>query len=334
MTIGRGAVKGLSAATMVFALLTWNLLAQAQTQPFSDWLDELRAEALAAGISAETLEAALTGVEPVERVVERDRNQAESRLDFWTYIDRVVTDARIEEGRRRLLEERALLAAVARRYGIPARVLVATWGIESSFGSYQGNDPVISSLVTLAYDPRRATFFRRELLHALRIIDEGHISAVDMKGSWAGAMGQLQFMPSTFIDYAVDGDGDGRKDIWGSAADAIEAAANYMAASWRPGYIWGRQVALPSDFDASIAGLDAEKTLAEWSNLGVTRIDGSALPSVDLTGAIILPNEANDPAFLVYQNYRAILRWNRSHLFAVALGHLADRIGGQPTLRR
>ena len=132
----------------------------------------------------------------------------------------------------------------------------------------------------------------------------------------------------------MDGDGDGRKDIWGSAADAIESAANYMAASWRPGYIWGRQVTLPSDFDASIAGLDAEKTLAEWSNLGVTRIDGSALPSVDLAGAIILPNEANDPAFLVYQNYRAILRWNRSHLFAVALGHLADRIGGQPTLRR
>ena len=320
--------------TIVFALLGWSFSAHAQTQPFPEWLAELRAEALAAGISAETLDAALTGVEPVERVIERDRNQAESRLDFWTYIDRVVSDARIEEGQRRLVEDRELLDDVASRYGIPARVLVATWGIESNFGSYQGNDPVISSLVTLAYDPRRATFFRRELLHALRIIDEGHISAADMKGSWAGAMGQLQFMPSTFIDYAMDGDGDGRKDIWGSAADAIESAANYMAASWRPGYIWGRQVELPNDFDASTAGLDSVKTLAEWSALGVTRIDGSALPTVDLSGAIVLPNDGNDPAFLVYQNYRAILRWNRSHLFAIALGHLSDRIGGQPTLRR
>jgi len=327
-------IKATLSGTIVFVLLGWSFQARAQTQPFAEWLAELRTEALEAGISAEALDAALTGVEPVERVIERDRNQAESRLDFWTYIDRVVSDARIEEGRRRLVEDRELLDDVASRYGVPARVLVAAWGIESNFGQYQGNDPVVSSLVTLAYDPRRATFFRRELLHALRIIDEGHVSVENMKGSWAGAMGQLQFMPSTFIDYAMDGDGDGRKDIWGSAADAIESAANYMAASWRPGYIWGRQVELPSGFDASVTGLDAEKSLTEWSALGVTRIDGTALPSVDLNGAIVLPNDGNDPAFLVYQNYRSILRWNRSHLFAVALGHLADRIGGQPTLSR
>ena len=329
-----GATRAGLSATFVSALLCWHVPAQAQTQPFPDWLAEFRAEALASGISAATLDVALAGVEPVERVVERDRNQAESRLDFWTYIDRVVSSERIEEGQRRLVEDRELLEDVSSRYGIPARVLVAAWGIESNFGQYQGNDSVVSSLVTLAYDPRRATFFRRELLHALRIIDEGHISAADMKGSWAGAMGQLQFMPSTFIDYARDGDGDGRKDIWGSAADAIESAANYMAASWRPGYIWGRQVELPSDFDPGTAGLDAEKPLSEWNALGVRRLDGTALPAVNVSGAIVLPNDGNDPAFLVYQNYRSILRWNRSHLFAVALGHLADRIGGQPTLRR
>ncbi len=316
------------------ALLGWCLPAGAQTQPFVEWLEEFRAEAVAGGISQATLDVALTGVEPVERVIERDRNQPESRLDFWTYIDRVVSDARIEEGRRRLSEHRELLEDVSGRYGVPARVLVAAWGIESNFGQIQGNDPVISSLVTLAYDPRRATFFRGELLNALRIIDQGHISAADMKGSWAGAMGQLQFMPSTFIDYARDGDGDGRKDIWGSAADAIESAANYMAAAWRPGYIWGRQVQLPSGFDLGTIGLDAQKALAEWNGLGVRRIDGAELPTVDVRGAIVLPNDASEPAFLVYQNYRAILRWNRSHLFAIALGHLADRIDGQPTLQR
>jgi len=315
-------------------LIGWQLPAAAQTQPFAEWLADLRTEALASGISAATLDVALADVEPVERVIERDRNQAESRLDFWTYIDRVVTDGRIQEGQHRLRDNSTLLNDVAHRYGIPARVLVAAWGIESSFGDFQGNDSVISSLVTLAYDPRRATMFRRELLNALRIVDQGHISAADMKGSWAGAMGQLQFMPSTFIDYAKDGDGDGRADIWGSSADALESAANYMAASWRPGYIWGRQVQLPGDFDASNAGLDERKTLAEWSALGVRRIDGSGLPATDVNGAIVLPAEGNTPAFLVYQNYRSILRWNRSHLFAIALGHLADRIGGAPSLQR
>ena len=240
---------------MLLILLSMESLAQ-NPQPFNEWLEEFRAEAIVSGISEATLDTALVNVQPVERVIERDRNQAESRLDFWTYIDRVVTDARITEGRRRLMEDSVLLQDVSNRYGIPARVLVSAWGIESSYGNYQGNDGVISSLVTLAYDPRRATFFRRELLNALRIIDEGHISTEAMKGSWAGAMGQLQFMPSTFIDYAKDGDGDGRKDIWGSSADAIESAANYMAASWRPGYIWGRQVEIPDDFDTSLAGLD------------------------------------------------------------------------------
>ena len=327
-------IKAALFVTLCFALLGWAIPAQAQIQPFPEWLAEFRAEALASGISAEVLDVALAGIEPVKRVVERDRNQAESRLDFWTYIDRVVTTGRIEEGQRRLTEHRDLLDDVARRYGIPPQVLVATWGIESSFGQVQGNYPVISSLVTLAYDPRRATFFRRELLNALRIVHEGHIGATEMKGSWAGAMGQLQFMPSTFIDYAKDGDGDGRKDIWGSAADAIESAANYMSSAWRPGYIWGRQVILPSGFGSTITGLDTEKTLAEWNALGVRRIDGSPLPTVNVAGSIVLPNEGSEPAFLVYQNYRAILRWNRSHLFAIALGHLADRINGQSSLQR
>jgi membrane-bound lytic murein transglycosylase B len=316
------------------ALLGWQLGASAQPAPFDEWLEGLKAEAVASGISRTTVETALSDVRPEDRVIERDRNQPESRLEFWTYADRVVSEYRIEEGRRLLEEHRELFQDVARRYGIPAHVLVATWAIESNFGQIQGNFPVVRSLVTLAYDGRRATFFRAELLNALRILDGGHIDVQDMNGSWAGAMGQVQFMPSTFIDYARDGDGDGRMDIWRSTADAIESAANYMGSAWRPGYIWGRQVRVPNGFDTTLAGLATRKPLAEWESLGVRRADGAGLPSADITGSIVLPTEATEPAFLVYDNYRAIMRWNRSHLFAISLGHLADRIAGKPPLQR
>ncbi len=213
-------------------------------------------------------------------------------------------------------------------------MLVAVWGVESNFGSNLGGFPVVDSLVTLAYDERRATMFRRELIHALRIIDDGHVDPDNMRGSWAGAMGQVQFMPSTFVDFSKDGDGDGKVDIWGSTADALESAANFMSRAWQPGYIWGRQVVLPVGFDLSLAGLDTPMRLDEWQGLGVRRADGSPLPDADIEGSIILPAEGSEPAFLVYQNYRALLRWNRSHFFAIAVGHLADRIAGQGTLRR
>ncbi len=308
--------------------------AAAQVAEFPVWLEALRAEAIERGISAATVDAAFADVAPVERIIELDRNQPEFRLDFWGYLDRVVSDSRIDQGRVHLAEHRDLLADVASRYGIPPQVLVAAWGIESNFGRTQGSSPVISSLVTLAYDERRAAFFRAELFHALTILDEGHIRLEDMQGSWAGAMGQLQFMPSTFIDYARDGDGDGRKDIWTNAADAVESAANFMAsAGWQPGYIWGREVRLPETFDTELEGLDTRKSLSEWQSLGVRTIMGADLPSVDITGSVVLPSDNIEPAFLVYQNYRTIMRWNRSHLFAIALGHLADRISGQPPLQ-
>lgn len=306
--------------------------AEAQRPPFDEWLAEFRAEALAGGISAATLDAALAGIEPIERVIERDRNQPEFTLDFRTYLTRVASESRIEEGRRMLEQHRPLLEDVGRRYGMPPELLTAVWGVESNFGRTQGDFSVVQALATLAYDGRRGAMFRRELLHALRILDQRHVELERMKGSWAGAMGQLQFMPSTFVDYAKDGDGDGRKDIWGSAADALESAASFMASQWRPGLRWGRQVRLPSDFDRSLAGLETRKPLAEWQRLGVRLPDGSALPTANVEASLILPDDAAEPAFVVYQNYRALMRWNRSHFFALTVGHLADRIAGAPPL--
>jgi membrane-bound lytic murein transglycosylase B len=215
---------------------------------------------------------------------------------------------------------------------MPPSLLVAVWGIESNYGCTQGEFPVVQALATLAYDGRRGAMFRRELLNALRILDQGHVELDAMRGSWAGAMGQLQFMPSTFIDYAKDGDGDGRRNIWGNAADALESAASFMSSGWRAGTRWGRQVRVPDRFDMSLAGLEKTRTLAQWQALGVRLPGGEALPRENLRASVILPeNGSREPAFLVYHNYRALLRWNRSHFFALAVGHLADRIdGGAP----
>lgn len=322
------------------AALLWGVLAalgisvaSAQREPFDEWLAAFRAEALASGISAATLDAALTGLEPLERVVERDRNQPEFTLDFGTYLTRVASESRIEEGRRVLEEHRALLEDVGGRYDMPPELLTAVWGVESNFGRTQGDFSVVQALATLAYDGRRGAMFRRELTYALRILDEEHVELAQMNGSWAGAMGQLQFMPSTFIDYARDGDGDGRKNIWGSPADALESAAAFMSSRWRPGLRWGRQVRLPEDFDLALAGLETRMPLAEWQALGVRMPDGADLPSANVTASLILPDDAAEPAFLVYENYRALMRWNSSHFFALAVGHLSDRIAGGPPLQ-
>jgi membrane-bound lytic murein transglycosylase B len=188
---------------------------------------------------------------------------------------------------------------------------------------------VVQALATLAYDGRRGRMFRSELLNALRILDQGHVELSAMKGSWAGAMGQMQFMPSTFMAYAKDGDGDGRKNIWGSAADALESAANFMSTMWRPGLRWGRQVTVAAQFNASLAGLARSRTLEQWQALGVRLPGGEAQPHENVQASIIFPdNGRREPAFLVFQNYRALLRWNRSDFFALAVGHLADRIAG------
>jgi membrane-bound lytic murein transglycosylase B len=303
------------------------------TEEFSSWLEELRREARTKGVSESTLHEALDNLEPIPRVIELDRRQPEFTQTFWRYLDSRVTEKRIERGRTLLAKHKELFDTIERRYGVQPRFLVAFWGLETNFGDYLGSFSVIGSLATLAHDPRRSDFFRSELLAALSIIDDGHISAANMLGSWAGAMGQPQFMPSTFVRYAVDGDSDGRRDIWYTLPDVFASAANFLSESgWQGDKTWGREVKIPSDFNLELAGKKIKKPLAAWQNLGVRRITGQDLPKVDIEASIILPAGHAGPAFLVYNNFHTILRWNRSDFYAIAVGHLADRISGRRPL--
>lgn len=318
----------LFAPLMAACMLTVGVAsAQAQTQPFEDWLREFRADAVAQGISEPTLDSALAGVAPIPRVIELDRRQPEFTLTFQQYMDRVVSPQRVQQGRRLYAENRQQLDAIAAKYGVPAKYVVALWGIETDFGRITGGFDVVPALASLAYDGRRSGYFRKELVNALRIIDQGHISAAEMKGSWAGAMGQCQFMPSSFLKYAQDGDGDGRQDIWTNRADVFASAANYLATvGWDASIGWGRAVKLPKGFDMSLVGLDKKKSLADWAKLGIKTANGNPLPARDIPASLILAQDGKGPPFLIYDNFRTILHWNRSNLFALAAGHLADRI--------
>lgn len=317
---------------LVFAgVPTWAQDEHAPSEPFDIWLDGLRIEALKEGISVATLDAALAEVEPIPRVIELDRSQPETTLTFKQYIERVVPNSRVEEGRRQLRENAAELNTVRDVFGVQPRFIVALWGIETNFGKYTGGFSVIASLATLAYDGRRSTYFRSELLNALQILEEGHIAPEAMMGSWAGAMGQSQFMPSSFVRYAIDFNGDGRRDIWNTKADVFGSAANYLAKSgWNSSQTWGRKLSLPAGFDKNLASLQTTKTLAEWQALGVRRDNGQDLPHVlGIKGSIVFPGDEDGPAFLVYGNFKTILKWNRSTYFATAVGLLADRISGR-----
>ncbi len=294
---------------------------------FTEWLSNIKTEAIQQGISINTLNSALSEIQPIARVIELDRAQPESTITFEEYIDRVVTKSRIKEGRKKLSENRQMLDKVAIKYGVPPRFIVALWGIETNFGSYTGGFSVISALATLAYDGRRSAYFKKELLTALKILDEGHIGNDEMLGSWAGAMGQSQFMPSSFMNYAVDFDGDSRRDIWNTKADVFASAANYLKGSgWVRGQTWGRQVTLIGSIEPALFSLEIVKPLAEWHKLGVRRLNGTDLPIVDMSGSLIRPGNESESIFLVYENYRTILRWNRSHYFGGAVGKLADSI--------
>ncbi|MFW5874748.1 MAG: lytic murein transglycosylase [bacterium] len=298
---------------------------------FENWLDSLRKEARQRGISDKTLDTALRGVSPIKRVIRFDRTQPEFIQTFQTYISRRVDEKRVKRGRQLLEKNRVLLNEIYAEYGVPPRYIIAFWGMETNFGDYKGGFRVIDALVTLAYDQRRSEFFRSQLFEALQIVEEGHVAPDEMKGSWAGAMGHMQFLPSTFTGYAVDYNGNGRKDIWESLPDAFASAANFLSKmGWQRGERWGRQVTLPEDFDPELASLDIKKPVQKWAELGVRRADGLPLPGAGIEGSIVLPQGSEGPAFLVYDNFRAIMRWNRSVNYAIAVGHLADRIAGMP----
>jgi membrane-bound lytic murein transglycosylase B len=293
---------------------------------FTAWLAQLKREALARGISRETFDNATAGIEPIPRVLELDSAQPEFKLNYYEYIERVVSPARVKRGKELLAENAELLGRIAGQYDLPANYIVALWGVESDFGRLQGNYSVVGALATLAYAGRRAVYFRGELLNALRILDEGHISPDAMKGSWAGAMGQCQFMPSSFLRFAVDFDGDGKRDIWQSRPDALASIAHYMQkVGWKSGQGWGREVVLPEKFNRALIGERNRRPLAQWSKLGVIDGEGKALAAAGPPGAIVIaPGEG--PTFLVHDNFRAIMAWNRSYLFAIAVGTLADRL--------
>ena len=295
---------------------------------FSQWLSGFRQEALEKGISQSTLDQALTGIEPIQRVIELDRKQPEGTMTFAKYKERVISQDRINKGRRLLNEHRAELQRASTRYGVPPEYIVALWGIETSYGDNTGGFGVVPALATLAYDGRRSEYFRGELIKALKIIDEGHISAAAMKGSWAGAMGQNQFMPSSFFNFAVDGNNDGKRDIWRSLPDVFASTANYLSKSgWNEDERWGRPVKLPQGFPKNLTGLETRKSLAEWKGMGITLPDGGEIPVTSgITASIVVPDGTGGPAFLAYDNYRVIMKWNKSTYFATSVGTLADQI--------
>ncbi len=297
---------------------------------FEDWRTAFRAEAVAQGIPGSVYDQALKDVTPDPRVLKRNAHQPEFSRPVWDYLDSAVSPARVRNGQAKLAQHRDLLAQVERRYGVPARVIVAIWGLESSYGAITGSYDVIRSLSTLAYTGRRQAMGRRELLAALKILAAGDKTRDGLKGSWAGAMGHTQFMPSSFLSRAVDFDGDGRRDIWDSLPDAFASTANFLAeAKWEEGLRWGREVTLPETFDYALTGMGVKRPIDAWSQMGVRRPGGQTLPqAAGLEASILVPGGHQGPAFFVYPNFRALMRYNASTAYALGISHLSDRIVG------
>jgi len=310
-----------------FLLLLAATPAMANDAPFGVWLLELREEAIAKGISKETVDVALATTAPVEGIIALDRKQPEGTKTLTEYLENVINLSRIEEGKRQLADHLETLNRIENKYGVDKEVIVALWGIETSYGENTGNYSVVDALATLAYDGRRSEYFRGELLNALRIIDAGHIAAEDMSGSWAGAMGQCQFMPTSFLKYAVDDNKDGRRDIWNTPEDVFASIAHYLKSEgWEKGQALAMPVLLPENFDPKLTEIALTKTAKEWSALGVTYNDGSPLPGGDDKPAsvILVGKNADAVPYIVYNNYKTILKWNRSRYFATAVDMLSE----------
>lgn len=312
-------------------LVLTNPAQAAEPGDFDAWVKGFRQDAMTQGITPATLDRALTGVQPVPRIIELDRAQPETVLTFAQYIERIVPPARRDAARARYAENKALLDEIGRRYGVQPRFIVALWGIETDFGHNIGTYPAVTALVTLAYDGRRSAFFRRELINALLIVQNDKIDPTTMLGSWAGAMGQSQFMPSSFLHFAVSYHGDGAPDIWNKPDDVFASIANYLASSgWRPGQGLGWQVIAPPGLDPALIGLPQKRSLTEWAALGIKRTDGMPLinnPSDSSERAALLqPGGSDGPSFLVTDNFSVILRWNNSSYFALAVGYLAESV--------
>ncbi|HEJ6939530.1 lytic murein transglycosylase [Serratia marcescens] len=297
---------------------------------FSAYVDQLKRRAREQGISQATLDRAFAQIHFVDRVIKADRNQPEQKITLDDYLRRVMSPAKVRQGRERYRQRHAQWLRASERYRVPGRYIIALWGMESAYGKIQGREDVVSALATLAFEGRREAFFSQELMAALRIVEQGHVGDTPLKGSWAGAMGQCQFMPSSFLRYAADGDGDGRIDIWNNIDDVFASTASYLSKEgWQPGIGWGREVKLPAGFNPTELGLkDAQaRSVNDWQKRGVRRADGSALPHAVQRGWIIAPDDLQGRTFLVYDNFRTLMHWNRSYYFALAVGMMADAIG-------
>lgn len=328
-------MRNFIALTILFLVACLPVTARADEAGFSQWLNGFRQRAGYQGFDQIFLNRALSSVEYKSRVIELDRKQPEHKITFAQYRKNVITPQRIAEGQRLLHQHFNLLNSVSTRYGVPPQYIVALWGIETSFGKVTGGFDIISALATLAYEGRRAEFFEKELLAALRILKDGHAGTSTLTGSWAGAMGQCQFMPSSYHRYAVDGNGDGMTDIWNSLPDIFASIANYLRTEgWNSEYRWGRAVAAPHHIPESSYGRENKKPLSYWSRLGVRTPSGDSLPrpadGSDPLAALVAPDGKGGPTYLVYGNYDVIMHWNRSTYFATSVGLLADAIAAAP----
>ncbi|MEZ5793043.1 MAG: lytic murein transglycosylase [Defluviimonas sp.] len=301
---------------------------------FDRWIAGFRTRALAAGIRPAVFDAAFRGVNYNAYVIDKDRHQSEFTKTLWDYLDSAVSDSRVSNGRAALKKQRRLLDRIEAAYGVDKEVVVAVWGLESSYGTFRGDTPMIEALATLAYDGRRGRFFESQLLAALRILQSGDVDARHMTGSWAGAMGHTQFIPTSYLAFAVDFTGDGKRDIWSDdPADALASTAAYLARhGWRPGQPWGTEVTLPRDFDYGLTGERIRKSAADWAALGVRGADGRKVANHG-PASILVPAGARGAAFMIFENFHVIERYNSADAYVIAVGHLSDRLKGGGPIR-
>lgn len=301
---------------------------------FQRWIDGFRDRAVAQGIRGTVFDRAFRGVYYNTDVIQRDRNQSEFTKQIWEYLDSAVSPTRVRNGREMYRKHGRLLAEIERRYRVEAHVVTAIWGLESAYGAYKGDTPIIEALATLAYDGRRGRFFEQQLIAALKIIQSGDTAPRNMTGSWAGAMGHTQFIPTSYLAYAQDFRGDGRRDIWADdPTDGLASTANYLAkAGWTYGQPWGMEVTLPRGFDYALAGARIKKPVNTWHRLGVRRADGSRIPDHG-RASILLPAGAQGAAFAIFDNFHVIERYNAADAYVIAVGHLGDRIRGGGPIR-
>ena len=312
--------------------LLFSMSVYANSDNFGEFLQGIRIQAIEIGVSEKTLDAALNNLTPNQQILNFDRSQAEFSQHFWHYINSRVSQYRIEKGSVALLNNKQLLSQIYKQYGVPPHIVVSFWGLETNYGNNTGRYNLIRSLATLSFDKRRSGFFTKQLLSLLKLIDDGKIP-INSNGSWAGAMGNMQFMPTNVEYYAIDADEDGKLGLWNSKPDIFASAANFLKKiGWHRAEKWGREVIIPVNFNYQLANLRTKKTVDSWNGLGVTDANGDELPSSSMMSSVLLPMGYKGPAFLVYRNFSAILNWNRSILYALSVGYLSDRLAGMNEL--